>query len=73
MGETAGPDQLLSDPPMAEEDYVFYAALAQQVMDDEKLRKQIVRDGERNVRERFTDEPIENAFVGAINRLLHAP
>lgn len=73
VGETAGPDQLLSDPPMAEEDYVFYAALAEKVMDDEKLREQIVRDGERNVRERFADEVIENAFVGAINRLLHAP
>jgi glycosyltransferase involved in cell wall biosynthesis len=72
MGETAGPDQLLSDPPRAEEDYAFYAALAEQVIDDGKLREQIVRDGERNVRERFTDEPIENAFVGAVHNLLHS-
>jgi glycosyltransferase involved in cell wall biosynthesis len=70
IGETAGSNQLLPQMPQAPEDYSFYAALIHRVMTDERLRMQLVLDGERNVRERFTAEPIENELVAVLYSLL---
>lgn len=64
-GETAGPNQLFGRVPASLEDDYFYAGLIEQVFGDAKLRAQLTLDGERNVRERFVDEPVENAFVSA--------
>jgi glycosyltransferase involved in cell wall biosynthesis len=71
VGETAGPNQLLGTIPETEEDCRFYAKLIERVVLDNELRSQLIVDGERNVRERFAAEVIENAFVGVLYRLLH--
>lgn len=70
VGETAGTGQLISSPPVKEEDYQFYALLVEQLMSDPVLRSQLITKGEHNVRERFADEVIENAFTGALYELL---
>jgi len=65
-GETAGPGQLFSEVPRSAEADYFYASLIEEVFTDKNLRAQLTLAGEHNVRERFTDEVIENAFVSAI-------
>ena len=65
-GETAGPGQLFSEVPRSAEADYFYASLIEEVFTDRNLRAQLTLAGEHNVRERFTDEVIENAFVSAI-------
>jgi len=65
-GETAGPDQLFSEVPRSAGTDYFYASLIEEVFTDKNLRAQLTLAGEHNVRERFTDEVIENAFVSAI-------
>ena len=66
VSETAGPNQFIPDFPANEIDYSFYAALIHEICQDQSLREQVVTAGLVNVRDRFTNEPIENAFVGAI-------
>ena len=68
--ETAGPEQFIGDPPRCPVDYSFYAAVVNRVLSDEQLRSQVILQGERNVRTRFSREAIENAFTGALNTLL---
>ena len=65
-GETAGPGQLFSEVPKSAEADYFYASLIEEVFTDRNLRAQVTLAGEHNVRERFTDEVIENAFVSAL-------
>src|SRR5207249_10410013 len=65
-GETAVPDQLFSEVPRSAGTDYFYASLIEEVFTDRNLRAQLTLAGEHNVRERFTDEVIENAFVSAI-------
>ncbi len=72
VAETAGAEQLFAAPPEGGEDYVFYADLIERVLEDAPLRNQIIAAGERNVRERFLDEPIENAFAAGLYELLRS-
>ena len=65
-GETAGPGQLFSEVPRSAEADYFYASLIEEVFTDRNLRAQLTLAGEHNVRGRFTDEAIENAFVSPI-------
>jgi glycosyltransferase involved in cell wall biosynthesis len=70
VGETAGDKQLLPPPPTNKIDYSFYAGLINELIRDKDLRGQVVSAGYNNARERFTNEPLENIFVGAINDLI---
>jgi glycosyltransferase involved in cell wall biosynthesis len=65
-GETAGPGQLFAEVPRSAAADYFYASLIEEVFTDRNLRAQLTLAGEHNVRERFTDEVIENAFISAI-------
>lgn len=73
VGETAGESQLLADIPRTETDYSFYAAMVDKVTSDSCLRNQLISTGYRNVRTRFLNELVENAFAGAIYNVLRAP
>jgi glycosyltransferase involved in cell wall biosynthesis len=70
VGETAGPDQFIAEAPVSPGDYSFYAALAHRTIRDQALRSQLILQGERNVRTRFSAEAIENAFTGALHDVL---
>lgn len=70
VGETAGPDQFLAEAPRSHEDYSFYAALIDRVIRDERLRSDLILQGERNVRTRFAAESIENEFTEALYDVL---
>jgi glycosyltransferase involved in cell wall biosynthesis len=70
VGETAGDKQLLPPPPTNKIDYSFYAGLINELIRNKDLRSQVVSAGYKNARERFTNEPLENIFVGAINDLI---
>jgi glycosyltransferase involved in cell wall biosynthesis len=70
VGETAGTEQLLPPPPTNKIDYSFYAGLINELIRNQDLRDQVVSAGYKNARERFTNEPLENIFVGAINDLI---
>jgi glycosyltransferase involved in cell wall biosynthesis len=72
VGETAGDKQLLPPPPKNEIDYSFYAGLVNELIRNKDPRDQVTSAGYKNVRERFTNEPLENIFVGAINDLIRA-
>jgi len=72
VGETAGEKQLLPPPPKNEIDYSFYAGLLNELLRNQDLRDQVVAAGYKNAWERFTNEPLENVFVGAINDFLRA-
>lgn len=72
-GETAGPNQLFSAVPKSSDDDYFYAALADEIFCNRRLRDQLTLSGERNVRDRFTDEVIENAFVEEVYDAIGAP
>lgn len=71
--ETAGPDQLFSGVPSSPDDDYFYAALVEEIFCDSRLRNQLTLSGEQNVRKRFTDEAVENAFVEALQAVTGAP
>lgn len=71
VGETAGPEQFFDRLPEAETDYSFYAALLNHLAEDAALRAETLQRAERNVRERFTGEPVENAFTGALYEALN--
>jgi glycosyltransferase involved in cell wall biosynthesis len=71
VGETAGDKQLLPRLPTNKIDYSFYAGLINELIRNQKLRDQVVSAGYKNARERFTNEPLENIFVGAISDLIH--
>jgi glycosyltransferase involved in cell wall biosynthesis len=71
--ETAGPEQFIGNPPRCPADYSFYAALINRVICDDRLRSQLILEGERNVRTRFSTEAIENAFTGVLDALLAKP
>jgi len=60
VAETAGPDQFIPGFP------VDYAALIHEICQNKSLRDQVIAAGLDNVRARFSNESIENAFVGAI-------
>lgn len=68
--ETAGAGQLLAPLPQSLADDRLYAALIEEICTNEDLRRQLILDGERNVRNRFAAEIIENAFVQAIHRVI---
>lgn len=71
--ETAGAEQFIGETPSSAADYSFYAALINRVICDGQLRSQLILEGERNVRRRFSAEAIENAFTGALDALLSKP
>jgi glycosyltransferase involved in cell wall biosynthesis len=62
-GETLGKSQILCRLPEKEEDYELMAALIHEIMVDETLRRHLVRQGFKNVYERFSCEVIENQFL----------
>jgi glycosyltransferase involved in cell wall biosynthesis len=70
VGETAGDKQLLPPPPTNKIDYSFYAGLINELIRNQDLRDQVVSAGYKNARDRFTNELLENIFVGAINDLI---
>jgi glycosyltransferase involved in cell wall biosynthesis len=70
VGETAGDKQLLPPPPTNKIDYSFYAGLINELIRDKDLRGQVVSAGYKNAMDRFTNEPLENIFVEAINDLI---
>jgi glycosyltransferase involved in cell wall biosynthesis len=72
VGETLGPEQFVAEPPVHPADYRFYAALCHRLITDGAVRNQLILQGERNARTRFTSEAIENAFTGALYEILHA-
>jgi glycosyltransferase involved in cell wall biosynthesis len=72
VGETAGDKQLLPPPPRNKIDYSFYAGLIGELIRNKDLRDQVVSAGYKNARDRFTNEAVENIFVGAINDLIRA-
>jgi len=70
VGETLGPEQFVAEPPVLPADYCFYAALVQRAICDNALRTELILQGERNVRTRFSAEAIENSFTGALYDVL---
>lgn len=72
VGETLGPEQFVAEPPLSPGDYSFYAALCHRLVSDDEVRNELILQGERNARTRFTGEAIENAFTGALYDILHA-
>jgi glycosyltransferase involved in cell wall biosynthesis len=71
VGETIGTEQFVAEPPASPADYRFYAALCHRVVRDAELRSELVLQGERNARTRFSAESIENAFAGALYEVLY--
>ncbi len=70
VGETAGDGQLLPPLPASKIDYSFYAGLISELIRNTNLRDRVVCTGYKNARDRFTNETVENIFVGAINDLI---
>ena len=70
VGETAGLNQLMNVLPLGSSDYSFYARLIVEAFENANLRATVANIGERNVRERFSEEPIENGFTDAVFRTL---
>ena len=68
--ETAGPGQAVVAAPIDDEDYQLVARVANEIALDDTLRARLAATGRRNVATRFTNEPVANAFVGAIEPLL---
>ena len=73
VGETAGPEQFLAEAPRSHQDYAFYAGLIDRAIRDVTLRSELLLQGERNARTRFSPEAIENAFTDALYELLKLP
>jgi glycosyltransferase involved in cell wall biosynthesis len=66
VADTVGEEQFVLPLPQEERDYFVYAALINELLDEPSIRRHIVEAGYRNVRGRFSDESIENAFLGRI-------
>jgi glycosyltransferase involved in cell wall biosynthesis len=66
LGETTGINQLVCPPPNSEEDYDVMAGLVHEVATNKALRESLIRHGYKNAYERFTQEHIENRFIGSL-------
>lgn len=70
LRETTGVNQIVCPPPVNEDDYDLMAGLVHEVATNSALRKSLVRHGFKNVYDRFSQELIENRFIGSIEPIL---
>lgn len=64
--ETLGPQQLIGPIPQSGDDFVFYARLMDEVLNNALLRQHLIEQGLRNASERFLREIVECRFDEAI-------
>ncbi|SDR62389.1 Glycosyltransferase involved in cell wall bisynthesis [Rhizobiales bacterium GAS191] len=66
VAETIGPDQMVVERPQNRDDYLYVARLLHAVCTDDKLRRQVIAAGHRNVLNRFTPQAIAGRFMAAL-------
>ncbi|EWY42832.1 hypothetical protein N825_01190 [Skermanella stibiiresistens SB22] len=66
IGETAGLGQILLDPPRSFQDYAFFARMIHDVCTNERLRRNVIAKGRRNVLSRFTKPVTADLFINAL-------
>lgn len=66
LRETAGFNQMVLPHPTTEEDFELYAEVVHEIVVNRKLREKLVISGLKNVRERFSQEILENLFISSI-------
>lgn len=70
LRETTGLNQVVLPYPTTEEDYELYAGAIHEIFTDHLLREKLIINGLRNVRERFSQEILENLFISSIEPIL---
>ena len=70
LGETTGLNQLVCPLPNSEEDYEVIAGLVHELVNNTVLRESVIRNGYKNTQARFTQELIENQFMGSLEPIL---
>ena len=70
--ETLGAEQLIDDYPTDETDFLFYAKIIGEVLENNELRSNVVEQGYRNVRDRFSQEVIGDLFVESLLPMLRS-
>ena len=70
LAETTGINQIVRPLPCNEEDYELMAGLVHEVATNSALRESLVHNGFRNAYDRFSQEPIENVFIGSMEPIL---
>jgi len=70
ISETLGEEQIVSQSPLTDEDYLLYAHLLNEVTTNEELRNKLKEQGFRNYMERFSKERIADSFVESLEPVL---
>ena len=70
ISETLGEEQIVSQSPLTDEDYLLYAHLLNEVSTNEELRNKLKEQGFRNYMERFSKERIADSFVESLEPVL---
>lgn len=70
LSETAGINQVVLPHPGTAKDFQLYAYMIHEVINNKPFREKLVTNGLRNVRERFSQEILENLFISSIEPIL---
>lgn len=70
LRETMGLNQAVFPHPTVEEDFELYAGAIHEIITNKPFREKLVINGLRNVRERFSQEVLENLFISSIEPVL---
>ena len=70
VAETLGEGQLVIERPRTRQDFLYVARLLQAVCTDDRLRRQVIAAGHRNVLNRFTPQVVTGRFMAALAPVL---
>lgn len=70
LAETTGTNQIICPLPRNDEGYDLIAGLIHEVVTNSSLRENLIHHGFKNTYERFSQEIIENLFVGSLEPIL---
>lgn len=70
LRETAGLNQVVLPYPITEEDFQLYAYMIHEIINNKVFREELITNGLKNVRERFSQEILENLFISSIEPIL---
>lgn len=68
--ETLGPNQLIDSFPTRKYEYIFYAKVINEVLQNSILRNEVIEQGYKNFNERFTFDKLADSFAEIIASIL---
>lgn len=70
LRETTGLNQVVLPHPTTGEDFELYAGVIHEIFTNKLFREKLINNGLRNIRERFSQEVLENLFISSMEPVL---